>query len=98
MNRSAMVLLLFVAIFCGCSSQSRYQQINHPPFTFDTKAGLDCWAKVSSPEREKARAAWGKMEAARSADPGNTFAGLGYLDADNHEYNPKDYPYCSDLK
>ena len=50
------IMIVFVVLASDCSSQPRYQPTNRALFTLDTKAGLDCWAKVSSPEREKARA------------------------------------------
>jgi hypothetical protein len=92
MNRITVVLLILV-VFCGCSSQPRYRQTNHPPFTFDTKKGLDCWAKATSLEREKARAA-----AADPKNPINQVAPEVALIENGGVYDPKDYPYCSDLK
>ena len=89
---------LSLPLFCGCSSQPRYQKTNRPPFTFDTKMGFDCWAKVSSPEREKARAAYAADEAANRYNPLSSLddpiiaAGQSPV-----QYDPRDYPYCSDL-
>ena len=91
MNRA--MVLLALGLVSGCSSQQRYVKIDHAPFTFDTKNAKDRWQKPTSLEREKARAA-----AADPKNPINQVAPDVALIENGGVFDPKGFPYCSDLK